>query len=433
MSFSFNSAAEILANSGTDKLMELYRERTPKSCDSAERAAKVMPGGETRAGTYHAPYSVTIDHGAGPHLYDIDGNEYFDLINNYTVLAHGHAYPPVVEAITEQVKKGTTWAARSENQIELAQLLIDRVPSIEQVRYCNSGTEGVLASIAVARHVTGRRRVCVARFSYHGYILESHSADDKPDWLDTCLGDYGDAESFERILEEQGDKIACVMLEPVLGAGGIVSAPKDFFDRVHAAARKAGALFIIDEATVFRTSTGGAQKVIGIDPDLTVLGKIVGGGTPAGAIGGKADFMKVLDPRRGEVLISGTFSGNPVTMAAGLAFLRDLTQERIDILTDRLARIEKSLHASARKHGLPFSTRRFHSLMNLYFSEEVPPVNQLRQDDRLATAFQLSCMNNGIFMVVRLVLNCSTVMTDADITEIESRFDAAMGDVARYV
>lgn len=429
MAFSFNSTAEAVAQ-GRDPIVDRYRERTPKSADMFARAEKVLPGGETRAGTYHPPYSVTIDRGEGPHLYDIDGNEYFDLINNYTVLVHGHAFPPVVEAISRQVRKSTTWAAKSESQIELAEIIVDRVASVDQVRFCSSGTEGVLGAIGVARTVTGRRRVLAARFSYHGYILESHSRDDKPDWLDTCLGDYGDAESFERILAEQGDKIACVILEPVLGAGGIVTAPKEFFDRVHAAARKAGALFIIDEATVFRTAPGGAQQILGIDPDLTVLGKVIGGGTPAGAIGGKRDYMQVLDPRRGQLLISGTFSGNPLTMEAGIAFLTHLTQDKIDILTARLERIEQSLHASARKHGLPFSTRRFHSLMNLYFSDEVPPVNQLRTDDRLASAFQLACMNNGLFMVMRLVLNCSTVMTDADIAEIEQRFDAAMADVA---
>lgn len=432
MAFKFNAVGEELAAAGTDPIIERFRQRTPRSAAMAERAARVMPGGETRAATYHVPYSVTIERGAGPRLYDIDGNDYFDLINNYTVLVHGHAFPPVVEAITRAAQNGTTWAAKAESQVELAELIVDRVASVEEVRFCSSGTEGVLAAIAVARQVTGRTRVLAARYSYHGYILEAHTPDAQPDWLDSCLGDYGDAESFERILAEQGDRIAAVILEPVLGAGGIVSAPRDFFERVHAAARAAGALFIIDEATVFRTAPGGAQQIIGIDPDLTVLGKIIGGGTPAGAIGGKRDYMEVLNPARGELLISGTFSGNPLTMAAGIAFLTHLTPDRIDLLTARMERLEHFLHASARRHGLPFSTRRFHSLMNLYFSEEVPPVNQLRQDDRLATAFQLACMNNGMFMVMRLVLNCSTVMTEADMAEVESRFDAAMAEVARY-
>lgn len=417
MAFKFNAAGDALARAGTDPIMERYRARTALSAAMTERASKVLPGGETRAATFHAPYSVTVDHGTGPKLYDIDGNDYYDLINNYTVLVHGHAFP-VVEAISRAAAKGTTWVAKAESQVELAEIIVDRVSSVDQVRFCNSGSEGVLAALA-------------ARYSYHGYIIEAHTPDACPDWLDTCLGDFGDAESFERILEEQGEKIAAVILEPVLGAGGIVTAPKEFFDRVHAAARRAGALFIIDEATVFRTSTGGAQKIIGIDPDLTVLGKVIGGGTPAGAIGGKREYMQVLDPGRGELLISGTFSGNPLTMAAGIAFLTHLTQDKIDQLTARMERLETFLTASAARHGLPFCTRRFHSLMNLYFSEDLPPVNQMRQDDRLATAFQLACMNNGMFMVMRLVLNCSTVMTDADMTQIESRFDAAMAEVAR--
>lgn len=432
MAFNFNASGDDLAEALLDPIEARYRARTPLSAAMTERAAKVMPGGETRAATYHAPYSVTIDHGLGPKLYDLDGNDYYDLINNYTVLVHGHAFPPVVEAITSAAQKSTTWVAKAESQVELAEIIVDRVASVDLVRFCNSGSEGVLSALAVARHVTGRRRILAARYSYHGHLLESHTPDARPDWLDTCLGDYGDAESFERILDQQGSQIAAVILEPVLGAGGIVTASKDFFDRVHAAARRAGALFIIDEATVFRTSTGGAQKIIGIDPDLTVLGKIIGGGTPAGAVGGKREYMEVLNPSRGELLISGTFSGNPVTMAAGVAFLTHLTQDKIDLLTTRMERLETFLAASAIRHGLPFCTRRFHSLMNLYFSETVPPVNQLRQDDRLATAFQLACMNNGMFMVMRLVLNCSTVMTEADIAEIESRFDTAMAEVARH-
>jgi len=431
MAFTFNADGGALVEGVTDSITARYRERTPRSEAMTRRAEKVLPGGETRSASFHPPYSITVDRGSGARLHDIDGNEYIDLINNYTVLVHGHAYPPVVEALVRQAEKGTTWVAKSESQVELAEIVVDRVASVDKVRFCNSGTEGVLAAIAVARTVTGKKRVVAARYSYHGYILESHTPDARPDWLDSCLGEFGDAESFEAILAEQGDEIACVILEPVLGAGGIVTAPAEFFARVQAAAKKANALMIIDEATVFRTSTGGAQKLIGIDPDLTVLGKIIGGGMPAGAIGGKDEFMKVLDPGRGELLISGTFSGNPMTMAAGIALMRNLTQEKIDLLTTRMERIEKSLHASARRHGLPFSTRRFHSLMNLYFQPRVPPVNQLREDDRLASAFQLACMNNGMFMVMRLVLNCSTVMTDADIAEIEQRFDAAMADVAK--
>lgn len=407
-----------------------YRARTPKSAALVERAERLLPGGDVRAASYHAPYSVAMDHGKGARIFDIDGNEYLDFINNYTVLVHGHAYPPIVEAMHRAVDKGTCWPAKAMDQLELAQMVVDRVPSIEQIRFANSGTEAVLQAIAAARAHTGRKRVLAARYGFHGFVLDAKSPVGTPDMLATELADFNDAASFERVLEAQGADIAAVLLEPVLGGGGIVAGTPEFFSRVHAAARKAGALFILDEATVFRLSTGGAQKLIGIDPDLTVMGKVVGGGTPAGAVGGKREFMRMFDPRVGKLSISGTFAGNPVTMAAGIAMLQHLTQERIDRLEQQLIVLEAGLKQSAARHRLPFSTRRYRSLMNVYFSDTPPPVNQLRQDVEMATAFQLACMANGIFMVVRLVLNCSTVMTDADIREALQRFDGALADVA---
>ena len=410
-----------------------YRARTPKSAAVAARAERLLPGGDVRAASYHAPYSVVIDRGQGARLHDVDGNDYLDFINNYTVLVHGHAYPPVTEAIHRAVDKGTCWPAKAMDQLELAEMVVDRVASIEQVRFANSATEAVLQAVVAARAYTGRKRILCARYGFHGFALDAKNPTSKPDLLDTELADFNDAASFERVLEEQGSQIAAVVLEPILGAGGIVAGTPEFFARVHAAARKAGALLVLDEATVFRVATGGAQQLLGVDPDLTVLGKVVGGGTPAGAVGGKREIMRMFDPRSGKVFISGTFAGNPVTMAAGVAMLRDLTAERIARQEAQLAMLEDGLKKLAARHRLPFSTRRFRSLMNIYFSETPPPVNQLRQDVEMATAFQLACMANGIFMVVRLVLNCSTVMTDADIREALQRFDAALADVAGTV
>lgn len=410
------------------KIEAKYVSRTPNSRAMDERAQRVMPGGETRSTVYFPPYGVTLDHGKGPRIWDIDGNEYLDLANNYTCLVHGHAFPPIVEAVQAQAAKGSTWASKAEKQVELAELIVERVEAVDQVRFANSGTEAVLNAIGIARAHTGRQKILFSTYSYHGFLLETSTPENI--WLDHYLGEWGDAASFERILDEHGDEIAAVMLEPILGLGGTVSAPVEFFERVKAAAHKAGALFIFDEATVFRVAIGGAQKLLGVNPDLSVLGKYVGGGYPAGSLGGTAEVMSTINPRTGNFHLSGTFSGNPITMAAGVEAVKHYTEAHTEKMAEQMAAIEETLKASAAKRGLPFSSQRIRGLMNIYFQDALPKVAHLRQDDRLASLFQLACLVNGVFVVSRLVMNTATTMDDASFAELLQRLDAAMADVA---
>lgn len=429
-------------------LQRRYVERTPKGAEVQARAEKVMPGGETRS-LFFPPYPLTLDRGTGSRCWDVDDNEYLDLGNNYTVLIHGHRYPPIMEAVARQLEKGNTWAAKSVSQIELAELLVDRFENVDKVRYSSTGTEAVLSALAVARGYTGRRKILFSRYSFHGYLLEpskntyapitsgegakgevTNEYDASGSWLDCYLGDYGDAESFERILEEHGHEICCVMLEPVLGLGGCVSAPKEFFERVKAAAHKAGALFIFDEATVHRVSPGGAQRKIGVTGDISILGKLVGGGFPCGTIGGADEYMKVLDPRHGNTLVSGTFSGNPVSMTAGVQAITHFTDEAVARMERQMDKIEAGWTAAAKKNGLPFSTRRAGNLMNLFFQDVPPPVCQLRTDQKFVDRFQIACAVNGLFIVTRICINTSSVLTDADADEIIQRGAQAMADLA---
>lgn len=414
-----------------------FRERTPKSAEVTERAAKVMPGGETRSAAFHAPYSVVVDHGEGSRAYDIDGNDYLDLSNNYTCLVHGHAYPPVVEAVGEAIKKGTTWAAKAVPQIELAELIVERVASVDEVRYANSGGEAVQNALLIARGYNGRSKILISNFSFHGHFLDIYGyagreRDDAkpPTFVDTYVAEWDNAESFEAVLAEHGDEITAVLLEPWLGAAGMVAASQEFFQRVHAAAKKAGALFILDEATVFRAATGGAQALIGIDPDVTVLGKIIAGGFPGGGIGGKREFMELANPVTGNVHMSGTFSGNPISTTAGYVAIRDLTAAKIDHMAQQMGTIEDGLRAACRKNGIPFSSRRIGSLMNVWFSNELPVANHVRTDETLASSFHLACMANGIFGVPRTLMNVSTATSDADVKEIIERLDNVVADMA---
>lgn len=406
-----------------------YRARTPKSATMAERAARVMPGGETRNAVYHPPYSLTLDHGRGPRCWDIDGNDYIDLHNNYTALIHGHAFEPIVQAAHCASARGSTWAAKAEKQVELAELIAERVDSVEQVRFSNSGTEAVLSALAVARACTGRNKFLFPRYGFHGHLLDASTPQSL--WLDACFADFGDAESFEQILAGHKDEIAAVVMEPILGAGGLVEAQPAFFERVKAAAHRAGALFILDEATVFRVTTGGAQKRLNIKPDISVLGKFVGGGYPCGTIGGSREIMAALDPQRGKCSISGTFSGNQVTMAAGVEALRHFTEADVDKQVGQVTMLEEGLKSAAERHGLPLSTRRAASLLTLYFSREAPAFSPLRNDTRLVSLFQLACMNNGVFINAGRIINTPTSMTDGDLKEVLERLDTAMGDLAK--
>jgi glutamate-1-semialdehyde 2,1-aminomutase len=414
-----------------------YLARTPRSRELTARAERVMPAGETRS-VYHPPYSLTLDRGQGARCYDVDGNEYLDLSNNYTVLVHGHAFPPVVEAVKRQVEKGSTWAAKAVSQTELAELLVERFAGVDKVRFANTGTEAVLAAVAIARACTGRRKLLLSRYSYHGHLLEPSSKhgellpedDLSGSWLECRLARFGDAKDFEAVLAQHGSEIAAVMLEPILAMGGCVTAPPEFFERVKAAAHRAGALFIFDEATVHRISTGGAQKRLGVVPDLAVLGKLVGGGFPCGAVGGSDEVMKVLDPRTGHCFLSGSFTGNPVSMVAGVQAVRHFTDDCVARMERQMAAIEQGVTRSARRHGLPFSTRRVGNLMQMYFSPKPPIVTQLREDQELVDRFQLACLINGLFIVSRIVINTSSAATDADIEEIIGRLDRALADTA---
>ncbi len=404
---------------------------TPKSAELARRAERVMPGGDTRSVAQHRPYPLTIARAEGPFLFDLDGNRYFDLLGNYTSLVHGNAYPPIVEAIRSAAASGTAWPARSERQVELAELLCERVRSIEQVRFCNSGTEAAMLAVHVARRITGRRLILMARYGYHGSYDDLEVGLGGRDGERTLLAEFGEPNVFEALLAERGREIAAVFLEPVLGSAGVVTPPAGFLNRVREAARRAGAVFVADEVITLRLATGGAQQIYDLTPDLTVMGKIIGGGLPVGALGGSEALMSCLDPRtRGAMWHSGTFNGNPATCAAGIVSLRELTKERIDAMDRQGERLARELKEAATRAELPFSCRRAGSLMNIFFMNTPPPATIAREDAKLMTDFHLAALTHGLFIAPRGLIALSTVLSDEMIGEIVERAAASFQDVA---
>ncbi|MDX2380694.1 MAG: aminotransferase class III-fold pyridoxal phosphate-dependent enzyme [Acidimicrobiia bacterium] len=407
-----------------------FIDRTPASAAHAARAAAVMPGGDTRAAAHHPPYQLTMTSGVGPYLTDLDGHRYLDLIGNFTSLVHGNAFGPIIEAATAAAARGTNWPARNEAAVELAEELCRRVASVDQVRFTNSGSEATMLAVEIARVATGRRRFLMAKYGYHGSMPQFEIGTSGQSGGETLIAPFGDLTAFEEMLELHGDDIACVILEPVLGSGGVVTPPDGFLAGVAAAARRVGALFVLDEVITLRLAPGGHQAVEGLLPDLTAMAKIIGGGFPVGAIGGRADLMELCNPFRPRIFHSGTFNGNPVTMAAGLEAVRHLTSDSISTMAVRSASLEERLRTSASTRGVPFSTRRAGSLLQVYLSDELPASNGERGDGELANLLHLALLNQGVFCAARGLIALSTALDDGLIEDAAARFDAALADVA---
>ena len=415
-----------------NSIEERYRAATEKSAQLAKRAERVMPGGDTRTTTYYRPYPLTLKRGEGPFVWDVDGNKYIDLLGNYTSLVHGNAYPPIVEAVSKAVRDGSSWPARSEAQIELATLLCELVESVDLVRFCNSGTEAGMLAAQVARRLTGRKLILMARYGYHGSYEDLEVGLAGQDGERTMLADFGEATAFEALLSERGSEIAAVFLEPILGSAGIVVPPAGFLGRVAEAAHRAGAMLVVDEVITLRLAEGGGQQIFDVKPDLTMFGKIIGGGFPVGALGGSEEVMSAFDPRnRGTIFHAGTFNGNPVTCAAGTVSVRELTQARIDKMGKQAERLAAELARAARQAELPFSVRQYGSLMNVFFLKEPPPATIAREDARAVASFHLAALNQGLFLAPRGMIALSTVITDEVLSEICERAAKAMADVAQ--
>jgi glutamate-1-semialdehyde 2,1-aminomutase len=387
------------------------------------RAARVMPGGNTRTTAHYPPFPLLIDHADGPFLWDADGNRLIDLLVNYTSLVHGHRFPPVLEAVEEVLAHGTAWPAASRWQIDLASLLCERIDSVERVRFCNSGTEAGLLAVRLARRATGRRLLLKAEGGYHG------SYDELDAGPETLQAPYGDAGAFLRTIAAHAHELAAVVLEPVMVSAGVISPPAGFLTAVADATRATGAVFVLDEVVTLRLGVGGAQEAVpGLRPDLTMMGKIIGGGFPVGAVGGRADLVDLLDPRRPTALPhSGTFNGNPVTCAAGAAAVRALDAAAVERLAEAGERLHDSLEASAARHGLDVPVARAGSLLHL-------DAGRLAGSDEPdlgpADRFHLEALEQGLFLAPRGMIALSTAVGADLLDEICRRFDAVFARLA---
>jgi glutamate-1-semialdehyde 2,1-aminomutase len=364
-----------------------------KSVRLFAEAQQYIPGGvnsPVRAFKSVGGNPVYIAKGEGSHVVDVDGNTYIDYIGSWGPLILGHAHPKVLAAIQEAAALGTSFGAPTERETEMAKLVCEIVPSVEVVRMVNSGTEATMSALRLARGYTKRNKIMKFEGCYHGHadslLIKAGSGvatlglPDSPGVpeataINTITVPYNDLESVKMAFEAFGDDLAAVIVEPVAGNMGVVPPQPGFLQGLREITQRYGTLLIFDEVmTGFRVARGGAQELYGITPDLTTMGKVIGGGLPVGAYGGRRDIMLQIAPA-GPIYQAGTLSGNPLAMAAGLTTLRELGQEgvyeRLEALSARLA---EGLADNARKLGIPHTVNRVGSMVCLFFTE-TPVVN----------------------------------------------------------
>jgi glutamate-1-semialdehyde 2,1-aminomutase len=399
-------------------LVDEYLARTPRSRELFEQATRAIPGGSTRTTIFNPPYPPYMVRGEGLRTWDVDDNEYRDFLGNYTSLILGHSHPAVVDAVTAQVRRGSAFAAPTETEIELAEEIKRRLPSVERVRFTNSGTEATMFAIRAARAVTGRD--LVARFdgAYHGtHDTVLPGTPGVPDAVSGLVVDlpWADAGGVEEALAGRERDLAAVIIEPVQGAGGVRAAGPTFLRFLRDYTQQIGAVLIFDEIIAFRVGYNGAQGLLGIEPDLTTLGKIIGGGYALAAFGGRAEIMDRFDARRAWSLShGGTFNGNPVAATAGLATLRELTPDRYDGLAERGDRLRARLADGIARGGIDARVDGIASLFQVFAGPTLGGEGELTASQTLF----LGLLLDGFHLAPRGMGAISTPATERDVDEL---------------
>jgi glutamate-1-semialdehyde 2,1-aminomutase len=415
---------------------ERYRRETPSSAALMRKAAAVMPGGNTRTTSFHPPYPVVIEHGNGPWVWDVDQRRYVDLFCNGLSLIHGHNHAPSREAIQTVTQRGTAWSGASREQIAYAELLRDRIKSLELLRFTNSGSEACMLAVKAARHVTGRPYILKSVGAYHGSYPDLEAGlYGQGDLQDRALvAPFNHLASYERVMAEHGDKVAAIIIEPVLVTGRVVPPAPGFLNDLQALARRYGALCILDDCLMLRLALGGSAEKFALQPDLVVLGKFLGGGTTLGAFGGSREIMKIFDPtRQGAVFHGGSFNGNLIGCAAGMATMRDLSAERIATMDAGSLRMRTALARAADEVGLDIILTGMGSVTGIAFAADP----KRHEDDPsalgLASLFHLACANEGVLIGPGGILSVATAHDAGALSHAIAGLSAALKAVAELI
>lgn len=390
-----------------------------KSISLFQEAQTLLPGGvdsPVRAFRAVGGQPLFIERGQGPYLYDVDGNRYIDYVLSWGPLITGHAHPKVVEAIQQAAVKGTSYGAPSPLEVELAKHVIEFMPNIEMIRFVNSGTEATMSALRLARAYTKRDKIIKFDGCYHGHadllLVQAGSGvvtlglPDSPGVpantvKDTLVADFNDLDSVEALFKKYPGQIAAIIVEPVAGNMGVVPPVPGFLEGLRAITEREDALLIFDEVmTGFRVHKGGAQALYKIQPDLTTLGKVIGGGLPVGAYGGKREIMQMVAPA-GPMYQAGTLAGNPLAMSAGIATLELIRDQRVwEEMEARGCRLEAGIESAAKKAGVPIQQTRVGTMRTTFFSETKPiDWNTVKVADKAQFGkFFQKMLANGVYL-----------------------------------
>jgi glutamate-1-semialdehyde 2,1-aminomutase len=398
---------------------ELYRARNPQSFARHREACAVMPGGNTRSAIHVDPFPLTIVRGEGARLWDLDGHEYVDFLSEFTAGIYGHSHPAIRNAIEAALDGGVNFGAHNALEAQFAAAICARFPSMDLVRFTNSGTEANLMAVSAACAITGRPKILVFTGGYHGgvFYFRGHGSPlNAP--FDYLLGRYNDLPAVEELVRPHRAELAAILVEPMQGTTGCIPAERSFLAGLRALADDTGALLIFDEVMTSRLASGGLQEAHGILPDLTTLGKYVGGGMSFGAFGGRARLMERFDPRRPDAFQhAGTFNNNVLTMSAGLVGLTELyTPERARTLNDFGDHLRERLNAIARGHGLAMQFTGIGSMLSVHMTDQ--PVRSQEDAERgnaaLRDLFWFDLTARGIWFAKRGMFALSIALDQAD-------------------
>src|SRR5262245_58619412 len=396
-----------------------YVEANPESRRLQQERARFMPGGNTRTTIHQPPFPLTIVRGEGARLTDADGHQYVDFLGEYTAGLYGHSNAVIVDAIRNALADGLVLGAPNRFEAVLAEAICTRFPSIELVRFCNSGTEANLLALSLCRAVTGRDGVLVFAGGYHGgVLLFGHGVSPLNPPFDWVVGEYNNAAEAARLIDEHAHELAAVIVEPLQGAAGVIPGDPAFLHALREATGAHDVLLVFDEVMTARLSPGGRQQLLGIEPDLTTIAKFFGGGLSFGAFGGRGDLMRRFDPSRPDALQhGGTFNNDILTMAAGAAGMTQvLTEAEIRRLNDLGDRLRDRLNAFSAERELEFCATGFGSLVGLHFTPgPVRNEGDVPESPELRGLLHLHMLEHGFSYGRRGFIALSLPLGEADV------------------
>jgi len=412
-----------------------YSAANPQSRARTQAAAQVMPGGNTRTVLHYTPFPLAWSGGKANRLTDLDGHEYLDFLGEYTAGLYGHSDPVIQGAISKALSDGIVLGGPNRYEAQLAEAICQRIPSIELVRFCNSGTEANMFAIQTARIMTGRNKIMVFEFAYHGGVFYFGSHGNPLNLpLSWVKARYNETDRTRALIAEHGADLAAVLVEPMQGSAGCLPADPSFLNMLREECTRRGIVLIFDEVMTSRLSPGGCQALVGVKPDMTTLGKYLGGGLSFGAFGGRRDLMERYDPYRSDSIAhAGTFNNNVCSMAGGVAGLTKVfTAEeavRLNALGDQM---RSRLNAVARRHEAPLQVTGVGSLMNLHFVKgavrtpaDVHPSDPAAENrmGELLKLFHLDMIAAGIYLARRGFVALSLPMREPDVARFEAALD----------